>query len=459
MNAILNKTDANILVVDDDKDVLLAARLLLKQHFSSIQTILDPHEIPLLMGKKQFDVILLDMNFTQDATSGKEGLLWLEEILKIDPLAVVILITAYGDVRTAVKAIRQGATDFILKPWENERLVATTSTALHLRHSKTEVKRLQDRQKQLSADLDSRFHKMIASCPAMQQVFHTIKKVAETDVNVLITGENGTGKELVARALHRASLRAGEVFISVDMGAIAENLFESELFGHEKWAFTGAGESRCGRFEIASGGTLFLDEISNLSLPLQAKLLRVLEQRQVVRLGSNKAVEVDIRLICATNALIHDQIEAKKFRQDLLYRINTVEIHLPPLRERGDDIKQLAHYFIIKYGKKYKKTAMTINVAAIKKLQEYHWPGNIRELRHTIERAVIMSDGLELGGDDFLFPESKKEADIDCYNLASVEKKIIRKVLTKHEGNISHSADVLGITRAALYRRMNKYEL
>jgi len=453
------KINEKVLIVDDDKDVLLAAHLLLKPYFPFIKITGDPREIPALMEKENFDVILLDMNFTRDATSGKEGFYWLEQILKIDPLAIVILITAYGDVQTAVQAIRQGATDFILKPWENERLIATTSTALHLRKSKTEVNRLQIRQKQLSADLDSRFHEMIGSCSAMKQVFGMIEKVAGTDVNVLIIGENGTGKELVARALHRASLRSHEVFISVDMGAIAESLFESELFGHEKGAFTDAKEARNGRFEIASGGTLFLDEISNLSLPLQAKLLRVLEERQVVRLGSHKLKAVDIRLVCATNAPIYDMISENRFRQDLLYRINTVEIHLPPLRERGEDIARLAEHFIVRYGKKYKQTSMKISTSAMNKLRKYHWPGNIRELRHAMERAVIMSERSLLGVDEFLFPEAEKKEMFESFNLEHVEKTVIRKILKKHCGNISHSAEELGLTRAALYRRMNKYDL
>lgn len=448
-----------ILVVDDDEDVLLAARLLLKQHFSSIRCSGDPREIPALMEKENPDVILLDMNFTRDATSGKEGFHWLGEILKIDPLAVIILITAYGDVQIAVQAIHQGATDFILKPWENERLIATTSTALKLRKSRKEVNRLQLRQQQLSADMDARFHQMIGSCPAMQQVFGIIDKVAGTDANVLIVGENGTGKELVARALHRASLRAQEVVISVDVGAIAENLFESELFGHERGAFTDAREARSGRFEIASGGTLFLDEISNLSLPLQAKLLRVLEERQVVRLGSHKPKAVDIRLICATNAPLHEMVAANRFRQDLLYRVNTVEIHLPPLRERGEDIALLADHFLGRYGRKYQKKPIKVSPAAMNKLRNYHWPGNIRELRHTMERVVIMSESPVLGGDDFLFPEPGQKEMFESYNLEDVERAVIRKILKKHGGNISLASEELGLTRAALYRRMSKYDL
>ena len=452
------KTNAKIVIIDDDKDVLLAARLLLKKHFSVVETCEDPRQIIPLMEAETWDVILLDMNFTKDATSGQEGFYWLDKILKADPLAVVILITAYGDVETAVQTMKKGATDFILKPWENERLIATTSTALKLRKSKTKVDRLQHRQKQLSADLDSQFHEMIGKSDGMQKIFNIIEKVAGTDVNVLITGENGTGKELVARALHRRSLRANDVFISVDMGAISEPLFESELFGHVKGSFTDAKDNRVGRFEIASGGTLFLDEISNLSLPLQAKLLRVLEERQVVPVGANKPRPVDIRLLCATNGPIYKMTTENRFRQDLLYRVNTVEINLPPLRERGEDIKLLTQHFMTGYAKKYNKPLNKISAAALSKLTQYHWPGNIRELQHTLERAVIMSENNVLQEDDFLFPDTTiRKSLFKNYNLNHVEQVVIKKVLQKQGGNISHAAKELGLTRAALYRRMSKY--
>ncbi|MCP3874864.1 MAG: sigma-54-dependent Fis family transcriptional regulator [Desulfobacteraceae bacterium] len=456
----MTKTKANIAIIDDDKDVLLAARLLLKNHFSVVKTAEDPRQILTLMESETYDVILLDMNFTKDATSGQEGFYWLKKILKTDPLAVVILITAYGDVQTAVQTIKKGATDFILKPWENERLIATTSTALKLRKSKTRVDQLQHRQRQLSEDLDSQFHQMIGTCPGMRKVFSIIEKVGKTDVNVLITGENGTGKELVARALHRQSLRADNVFISVDMGAISETLFESELFGHVKGSFTDARDNRTGRFEIASGGTLFLDEISNLSLPLQAKLLRVLEERQVIPVGSNKPKPVDIRLLCATNSPIYKMTTENKFRQDLLYRVNTVEIQLPPLRERGEDIKLLAQHFITDYAKKYRKPVHKISATALNKLKQYHWPGNIRELKHTIERSVIMSENHILQDNEFLFPDTSiKKSMFKNFNLSHVEKVVIKSVLRKQGGNISQAAKELGLTRAALYRRMSKHDL
>jgi len=456
------KKTGNILVVDDNEDLLLAARLFLKQHFSVVHTEQDPENLPTILNNENYDVILLDMNFTIDATSGVEGFMWLDKILRLDPSAVVILITAFGDVEMAVKAVKTGATDFVLKPWQNEKLLATISSALNLRYSKLEVDRLRSREKQLSQDIDQRYHDMIGVSPAIQKVFATIEKVASTDADILILGENGTGKELVARALHRQSPRAGEVFISVDMGAIAETLFESELFGHMKGAFTDAKENRPGRFELADGGTLFLDEIGNLSLAMQAKLLSVLETRKVTRLGSNKPRDIDIRLICATNMPIYDMVAKNDFRQDLLYRINTVEVNLPPLRERQEDIPLLVDRFLAIFSKKYKKDITGISASALKKLQRYHWPGNIRELIHTLERAVILSESKMLQPADFLFPEAGKDVEgvvFENYNLEEVEKTVIRKTLKKHDGNISHAAKELGLTRTSLYRRMEKYGL
>ena len=450
-----------ILVIDDNVDILTAAKLLLKQHSTVVHTERDPQKIPGLLKNDSYDIILLDMNFTKDVTSGSEGFQWLEEILRIDPSVVVILMTAYGDINLAVRAMKAGATDFILKPWQNEKLVATLSVAMNLRQSRLEIDKLRTRQQQLSADLDQRYHDMIGTCPAMQKVFNVIDKVAQTDANVFIMGENGTGKELVARALHRQSTRKDEVFISVDMGAIAETIFESELFGYVRGAFTDAKNDKAGRFEIASGGTLFLDEIGNLSLPMQAKLLRVLEERQVIRLGSNQPRPIDIRLICATNMSLYDMVENKEFRQDFLYRINTVEIHLPPLRERLEDIPLLTEHFLTFYVKKYKKPIKHLSAGAMTKLQGYHWPGNIRELRHALERAVIMSDKQVLQPEDFLFqvPRSADALNLETFELDEIEKNIIRKVLAMCGENISHAAKKLGITRSALYRRMEKHGL
>ena len=458
----MSKNPGNILIVDDNEDLLLAARLFLKQHFSLVHTEHDPEKIPSLLQNENYDVILLDMNFTMDATSGVEGFMWLDKVLQMDPSAVVILITAFGDVEMAVKAVKAGAIDFVLKPWQNEKLLATISSALNLRYSRLEVNKLRSQQKQLSEDIDQRYHEMIGVSPAMQQVFATIDKVAATDADVLILGENGTGKELVARALRRQSRRANEVFISVDMGAIAETLFESELFGHMRGAFTDAREDRPGRFELASGGTLFLDEIGNLSLAMQAKLLSVLEKRKVTRLGSNKPREIDIRLICATNMPIYDMVARNEFRQDLLYRMNTVEINLPVLDQRQEDIPLLVNHFLAMFAKKYQKTISGISAPALTKLKKYQWPGNIRELRHTLERAIILAESSVLQPTDFLFPESEKEVEglvFDNYNLEDVEKAVIRKAFKKHAGNVSHAAKELGLTRTSLYRRMEKYGL
>ncbi|MEJ2492935.1 MAG: sigma-54 dependent transcriptional regulator [Ignavibacteriaceae bacterium] len=459
----MEKKFTKTLVVDDNEDVLLAAKLLLKQHVGIVVTEKNPEMIPRLLNNDIYDVIFLDMNFTRDMTSGQEGFFWLKKILEIDPLAVVILITAYGDVETAVRAVKEGATDFVLKPWQNEKFIATLNAALRLRESRVEIDNLKSREKQLTADIDQRYHELVGTSPAMQNVFNTITKVAGTDANVLILGENGTGKELVARALHKQSKRANEVFISVDMGAITSTLFESELFGHVKGAFTDAKEDRAGRFEVASGGTIFLDEIGNLPPELQAKLLTVLQNRQVARVGSNKYKEIDIRLICATNTQIRKSVAEKKFRQDLLYRINTVEIQLPPLRERTEDILLLAEYFLSIYKKRYNKPGLQLGPLTIKKLENYDWPGNVRELQHSIERSIILSDSDVLQPSDFMLRPleelDEQKVVFDNYNLDEVEKTIIQKVLSNNDGNISKAAKELGLTRTSLYRRMEKYGL
>jgi len=451
-----------VLVVDDDVDILHAAKLLLKRHVDLVHTETEPKTLPSMLKNESYDVILLDMNFARDASTGEEGFYWLDAILEIDPSAAVVLITAFGDVDIAVRAMKEGATDFILKPWQNERLVATVMAAMRLRQSRDEADHWRSTQQQLSEDIDYRFKDFIGQSPQMQQVFNTIRKVAETDANVLILGENGTGKELVARALHRQSNRADQVFISVDMGAITESLFESELFGYVKGAFTDAKKDKPGRFEVASGGTLFLDEIGNLSIPLQAKLLAILENREVTRVGSTKTIPIDVRLICATNMALHDMVANKTFRQDLLYRINTVEIHLPPLRDRQGDIPLLVNHFLDRYCKKYQKNIKRVSEAALRKLEKYHWPGNIRELQHTLERAVILSETGVLQPEDFPLSPAGTEDDhlvFDDYNLEQVEKTVIRKILSKHEGNVSQAAQELGLTRAALYRRLEKYDL
>jgi len=458
----MSKQEGRILAIDDNEDILFALKLLLKPHVEGIDTINNPQEIPDYVSTGNYDVILLDMNFTKDAISGQEGFDWLAKILEIDSSSVVVFITAYGDAEKAVRAIKAGATDFVLKPWQNEKLLATVSSSIKLRRSRKETESLRNKQKEISAVYDQPFHEFIGTSPEMKAVFATIKKVAETDANILILGENGTGKELVARALHRNSLRKDEIFISVDLGSISETLFESELFGHEKGAFTDAKKEKTGRFEIASGGTLFLDEIGNLSVPLQTKLLTVIERKEVIRVGSNNPTLIDVRLICATNNNIHQMVDESLFRQDLLYRVNTVEIHLPPLRDRTGDIPLLTNHFLKSYTKKYKKSIRGISAGALKTLTQYHWPGNVRELQHAIERGIIMSDSDTLQPDDFILsPQTKKVADIeiDTYNLDEIEQSIIEKVLKQHQGNITQAAVDLGLTRTSLYRRMEKYGL
>ncbi|MFN8342142.1 MAG: sigma-54 dependent transcriptional regulator [Cyclobacteriaceae bacterium] len=447
-----------ILMIDDDEDVLLAAKMLLKKYNYHVIIEKNPNKIPFLLNNDSYDVILLDMNFSKDTTSGKEGFEWLGQIKERDPQAVVIMITAFGDVEMAVRALKEGATDFILKPWQNEKLIATISTAIKLKKSYNEVDKLRKAKQLLEEQISQPFRDIIGTSAAMQEVYTLIDKVAKTDANVLILGENGTGKELIARAIHQKSLRHDASFVSVDMGAITETLFESELFGHKKGAFTDAREDRAGRFEIANGGTLFLDEIGNLSMSLQSKLLSALQSRKVTRVGSNQSADVDIRLICATNMPLLQMVGEGRFRQDLLYRINTVEIHIPPLSERVDDIPMLANHFLAYYSRRYHKDVATIGGEAMTKLKKYAWPGNVRELQHAIERAVIMADSSTLQESDFLFSRKTTEhPGTDTLNLDEVEKAAVVKALQLHNGNISKAADELGLTRASLYRRMEKY--
>ncbi len=449
-----------ILMIDDDEDVLLAAKMLLKKSNHQVIIEKNPNKIPFLLNNDSYDVILLDMNFSKDTTSGKEGFEWLKQIKERDPDAVVIMITAFGDVEMAVRALKEGATDFILKPWQNEKLVATISTAIKLKKSYNEVDKLRKAKQMLEEQISQPFRDIIGQSTAIKEVFALIDKVAKTDANVLILGENGTGKELVARAIHQKSMRKDNSFVAVDMGAITETLFESELFGHKKGAFTDAREDRPGRFELANGGTLFLDEIGNLSLNLQSKLLSALQSRQITRVGSNQSLEVDIRLICATNMPLAQMVKEGKFRQDLLYRINTVEITIPPLGDRVDDIPMLANHFLNHYAKKYRKEVLNISAEAMNKLKKYPWPGNVRELQHAIERAVIMADSATLQESDFLFSRKGTDANTtDSLNLDEVEKAAVVKAIQLHNGNISKAAEELGLTRASLYRRMEKYGL
>jgi len=453
-----------ILIVDDNEDLLKAAKMFLKRHIAQVDIEKNPEALPALMGNEDYDVILLDMNFTKDVSSGSEGYYWLEKILQIDPSAVVVLITAYGDIQMAVKAIKAGATDFVLKPWENEKLLATLFSAMRLRETRDEVQTLKIKNQEINQALNEKFSDILGTSPAMQRIFQTIERVAHTDANVLILGENGTGKELIARAIHRNSARKAESFVSVDLGSITETLFESELFGHKKGAFTDAKEDRPGRFEMAHGGTLFLDEIGNLSMPLQAKLLTVLQNRRVSRVGANKETNVDIRLVCATNMPLYEMVKENRFRQDLLYRINTIEIEIPALRERMEDIPLLANHFLKQYANRYNKSINKISEGAMTRMHKHPWPGNIRELQHAIERAVILSNSSVLQPEDFNFSVSNgKEAEqglsLDQYNLDEVEKLLIRKVLKKYNGNITQAASELGLTRSSLYRRLEKHGL
>ncbi len=451
-----------VLVVDDNEDVLTATKLLLKQIPYLVLAEKDPTVLPTILKNETIDVILLDMNFTRDVTSGVEGFHWLQKILEIDPSSVVILITSYGDIETAIRAVKAGAIDFVLKPWQNEKLLATLSSAMQLRRSRSKVRQLEVRERCLSEAMDQPFHDIIGTSSVMQEIFQMIEKVAGTDANILILGENGTGKELVARAIHRQSKRVEGAFIGVDIGAVPETLFESELFGHVKGAFTDAQTDRAGKFEAASGGTLFLDEIGNLPISLQAKLLRVLETRQVIRVGSNKPIPFDVRLICATNKPIYESIADNTFRQDFLYRINTVEIHLPPLRERREDIPLLVDFFIGVYSRKYNKTIQRVETHAHHHLEKYSWPGNVRELQHTIERAVILHEGPSYTPSDFNITYHENKSDrivLDDLNLDEAEKILLRKALTTYQGNVTQAAEALGLSRTSLYRRMEKYGL
>ncbi len=453
------KSNAKILIVDDDEMVLLSIKLLLEQDYHEIFTLNDPNRIPSLARHTSFDVALLDMNFRQGDTSSTEGLYWLRYLIKNHPETQVVLMTAYGEIQLAVEAIKEGAMDFIVKPWENGKLQATIANAVSLSTEKRKVQQLRSRQKTITAAIDSQYPSVIGDSSAMQRVMQTVDKISSTDASVLILGENGTGKEVIARDIHRKSARAGEVFISVDLGSLSEQLFESELFGHKKGAFTDARDDRIGRIEAASGGTLFLDEIGNLSPSLQAKLLTFLQSRQITRVGTNHPIDVDVRIICATNCNLQNLVKENKFREDLLYRINTVEVTLPPLRERPADTVLLADHYLQSFGKKYQKNIAPIDKAVEAHLQGHAWPGNVRELQHAMERAVIMNESGKLSLRDFHFLAggNADAAPFDNYNLGKVEAWAIKKAIKKHSGNISHAANELGLSRGALYRRMKRY--
>jgi two-component system response regulator HydG len=448
--------NASILVVDDDPDVLTAVRLLLKTETKEVVTERNPENLRWHLSKDSFDLVLLDMNFTSSINTGNEGLFWLKEIKKQKSDASVIMITAYGDIDLAVRSLKEGAADFVVKPWHNEKLISTLKDALRRKETKTTMTPAM-----LGDSVIGR--EIIGESESMQEIFHKIEKIAPTEANILILGENGTGKDLVAKAIHQQSLRSDRPFVKVDVGALTESLFESELFGHKKGAFTDAREDRAGRFEAANGGTLFLDEIGNISLQQQAKLLNVLQSRQVTRLGSNEPIPIDIRLICATNLPLAELANESRFRKDLVYRINTVEIMMPPLRKRGNDIIQLAKHFCKIYSNKYIKPTLAFDNRAIDKLLNYHYPGNVRELQYSIERAVIMADEDVLQAKDIIFSPIEsvvvKENEPAELKLSAIEKNTILKVIEKNHGNITKAAKELGLTRTALYRRLSKYDI
>lgn len=455
-------SDARILIVDDNEDILHAARLLLKRHYASVQTLSDPTQLAALTRRGAFDLLLLDMNFTPGADDGREGLKYLAQVLEIDPAASVVMVTAHSDVEIAVDAMKQGAADFVTKPWQNERLLATLATALNLRRARQEAAELRARNRGLAVATHGGSD-MIGTSPAMVKVFGAVRRTAPTDANVLILGENGTGKELVAREIHRLSGRAGEVFLRVDMGALSPQLFESELFGHRKGAFTDARQDRTGYFRAATGGTLFLDEIGNVPLHLQSKLLTALERREVIPVGAEKPEPIDVRLICATNISREKLGDENQFRQDLLYRINTVEIMLPPLRERREDIPLLLQHYAGFYAQKYNLPPKRLSAALMDRLTGWHWPGNIRALRHAVERGVILSESDMLDNGDFPLAETAPDAapaiSPDDARLDTVEKATIQQALARHRNNVSRAAQSLGLTRTSLYRRMEKYGL
>ena len=452
----MNLKNASILAIDDDPDVLTAVRLLLKTEAADIVTEKNPENMRSILSKRTFDLILLDMNFNSSINTGNEGLFWLRKIKEFGSDAAVIMITAYGDIDLAVRSLKEGAADFVVKPWHNERLIATIKEALKRNDTK--------KGGGYPAAADSVIgSELLGESEVMRDIFFKVEKIAPTDANILILGENGTGKDLIAKAIHQHSLRAEKPYIKVDVGALTETLFESELFGHKKGAFTDAREDRMGRFESGNGGTLFLDEIGNISLHQQAKLLSVLQNRQVTRLGSNQSLPIDIRLICATNVPLTELANENRFRKDLIYRINTVEIMVPPLRKREDDIILLARHFDRIYTNKYMKPLHDFDAKSIEKLKGYHYPGNVRELQYTIERAVIMAEGDVLQAKDLIFspiesglPQADEPQEL---KLSTIEKNAILKVIEKHNGNISKAAKELGLTRTALYRRLSKYDI
>ncbi|MFZ6012495.1 MAG: sigma-54-dependent transcriptional regulator [Bacteroidota bacterium] len=455
------KHNSKVLIADDDEFVCLSLKLLLEQHEIETVAINSPERIPAILEKNSVHAILLDMNFRQGDTSSTQGLFWLRKIMEVAPEIPVVLITAFGEISLAVEAMKQGAHDFITKPWQNEKLLATIKNSLALYQEKRKVKQLTSQQKIINSMIDRQYEGLVGEAASIHLIRKTIEKIATTDATVLILGGNGTGKEVIAREIHRKSLRSDQIFVNVDAGSLSETLFESELFGHKKGAFTDAKEDRVGRIEASSGGTLFLDEIGNLPLALQAKLLTVMQHKTITRLGTNHPIPVDMRIICATNANLKKLVLEGQFREDLYYRINTVEITMPPLCDRLEDIPVLANYFLQKFAAKYLKEKRAIPDEVMQALQRYRWPGNIRELQHAVERAVILSEGTVLKLEDFGIIRNEHSGDLifDHLNLEKLECWAIRKAIDKHHGNVSHAAHELGLSRGAMYRRMEKYGL
>lgn len=457
-NLIKRMQTGKILIVDDDKSILRSLEILLENEFELVKTISNPNLILSEYQKGSYDVVLLDMNFSTGINTGNEGLFWLNEILKTDEKAIIVLITAYGEVDLAVKAMKEGATDFIIKPWNNEKLIYTLKSACKIRQSQLEINKLAKENDSLNAEINKSKEKIIGSSKLMNKIYSMIDKVAPTDANILILGENGTGKELIAKEIHRKSKRNLKPMFSIDMGTISESLFESELFGHKKGAFTDAKEDRMGRFEIANGGTLFLDEISNIPVSLQSKILTALQKREIVPIGSNTPVSIDVRLITATNKNPEALIQEGLFREDLYYRINTVQVELPPLRDRQDDIIQIAKYYLGIFASKYEKKQLQFSAGAVSTLKNYHWPGNIRELKHAIEKAVILSNGNILKAEDFMLKQEPKTSEWPL-KFDEIEKIAIQRALQNNAGKMIDAAKELGLTRQTLYNKLKKYNL
>ncbi len=450
------KQRGSILIVDDDEDIVLSLKMLLKPLFSSVYGENNPFHLPRLINQYEPDVILLDLNFRPGQQDGKEGLEWLEKIKELRPATEVVMITAHGDVPLVVQALKKGAADFIEKPWRNEKVIATLQTTMKLAKGTQHSNKLEAQNEALNEQLFPNEDSFVGKSPAMTAVMKAVTKLAPTDASILISGENGTGKEVMARRIHQLSARSDGPFVMVDLGAIPENLLESELFGYKKGAFTDAKVDKIGRFAAADGGTLFLDEIGNLTKGGQAKLLQAIQSKMITPLGGTKAQKVDIRFISATNISLKEMVKSGEFRQDLLFRINTIELPLPPLRERGEDMVSLANYFLTKLATKYRKPNLTMPQTAIHKIKNYAWPGNVRELEHAIERAVILTEGNQLSLDHIV--ETPEAVPFDeSMTLEEMERTRILQCMRKHKGNISKAAEELGITRPALYRRIEKF--